>query len=223
MSKIVTVFRSRKFSLSLAAAVVLVIVGIGCIVYALLHQVSPPHGPSYAPPMPIGPAPTSKQASAPNGPTLPYSLPTKLTIPALKTNDRVIQLGKNKDGSVQVPAGKEIDLPGWYKYSPTPGQYGASVILGHVDDLKGPSLFWELENLQPGDKVSVARADGLTADFSVTKVAEYPKDNFPTNEVYSGNNDAELRLITCGAFDQSSGHYDGNTVVYAELTGSRRS
>ena len=46
----------------------------------------------------------------------------------------------------------------------------------------------------------------------------YPKDDFPTLEVYGNTDGPELRLITCGGeFDRGTGHYVDNTVVYASL------
>jgi hypothetical protein len=44
------------------------------------------------------------------------------------------------------------DEAAWYKYSPTPGQPGPSVIEGHVDSLRGgPSVFFRRGALRPGD------------------------------------------------------------------------
>jgi hypothetical protein len=44
----------------------------------------------------------------------------------------------------------------------------------------------------------------------------YPKDEFPTGQVYGPVPDAELRLITCGGtFDPVTGSYLANVVVYA--------
>lgn len=94
------------------------------------------------------------------------------------------------------------------------------MILGHVDDIKGPSAFWELENLTSGEKIEVKRADGVTAVFTIDKVKLYRKDAFPTQEVYTSDNTAALRLVTCGGFNKSTGKYDGNTVVFATLTSS---
>jgi hypothetical protein len=52
--------------------------------------------------------------------------------------------------------------------------------------------------------------------FKVTDVETYQKNQFPTQHVYGGTPDAELRLITCGgAFDSATGHYLSNIVVYA--------
>ena len=85
----------------------------------------------------------------------------------------------------------------------------------------GPAVFFRLGALQAGDQVSVARSDGTVADFAVDRVASYPKDAFPTLEVYGNTDRAELRLITCGGeFDPSSRNYLDNIVVYASLTGS---
>jgi hypothetical protein len=44
----------------------------------------------------------------------------------------------------------------------------------------------------------------------------YPKSDFPTGRVYGPTPDAELHLITCGGvFDQATGSYLSNVVVYA--------
>jgi hypothetical protein len=49
----------------------------------------------------------------------------------------------------------------------------------------------------------------------------YPKDDFPTDLVYSDINHAGLRIVTCGgAFDDTIGHYLDNIVVFASLVGS---
>ncbi|MBT2510162.1 class F sortase [Streptomyces sp. ISL-98] len=58
--------------------------------------------------------------------------------------------------------------------------------------------------------------------FSGDRTAQYPKNRFPTVEVYKNVDQAGLRLITCGgAYDQSERYYSENVVVFASLTGSR--
>ena len=87
----------------------------------------------------------------------------------------------------------------------------------------GPSVFFRLGALVPGDTVLVTRADRATAVFTVNAVRRYPKDAFPTAVVYANTDHAALRLITCGgAFDRASGHYRDDVVVFAHLTGVRR-
>ena len=88
--------------------------------------------------------------------------------------------------------------------------------MGHIDSTSGPGVFYRLTELRSGDDVFVKRADGTTAEFRVTSIQTYLKDQFPTEKVYGPTPDAELRLITCGgAFDPATGHYLSNIVVYA--------
>ncbi|HEY7046404.1 MAG TPA: class F sortase [Jatrophihabitantaceae bacterium] len=150
---------------------------------------------------------------------LSASMPTRLDIAAIGVHSPLLQLGVNPDGTVQVPPLAKDSRAGWYRYSPTPGQLGPAVILGHVDSAKyGPGVFYRLHDLRPGDIVDVTRADSSRARFRVARVAEYPKARFPTDEVYGNVDHAALRLITCGGdFDRSSGNYLDNVVVFADL------
>ena len=82
----------------------------------------------------------------------------------------------------------------------------------------GPSVFYNLRELRPGDQVLVKRADGSVVRFAVDRTAQYPKANFPTDEVYYPTLQSELRLITCGgSFDDTSRHYRSNIIVFAKL------
>ena len=71
-----------------------------------------------------------------------------------------------------------------------------------------------------GDTVNVTRADHTAAVFRVDPRGRFPKDHFPTLEVYGNTDNAELRLITCGGnFDPTARSYESNIVVFASLTG----
>jgi hypothetical protein len=101
---------------------------------------------------------------------------------------------------------------------PSPGQDGSAVILGHVDSYQGPATFFKLRTLVPGDPVYVTLADGVSAQFKVTFVAQYLKTGFPDQLVYAGHGSSSLQLVTCGgAFDSQTGHYLSNVVVYTSL------
>lgn len=154
---------------------------------------------------------------------LSRSKPVSLSIPEIAVHHKLVTLGLNPDHTVEVPPLSKVDVPGWYKYSPTPGERGPAVILGHVDSAKqGEGVFFRLADMKPGQHVSVDRADGSTAVFTVDKVKQYPKSDFPTEAVYGTTPNPQLRLITCGgAFDEQEHSYADNTVVYAHLTGSR--
>jgi sortase (surface protein transpeptidase) len=149
-------------------------------------------------------------------------VPVALEIPQLDVHSDLLQLGLNPDQTVQVPPLDKDSRAGWYKYSPTPGQLGPSVILGHVDSAKyGPGVFFKLGALRPGSTLSVTRSDRTTAVFRVDRVVSYSKDSFPTLEVYGNTDSAQLRLITCGGkFDLSTHNYESNIVAFATLVSS---
>jgi sortase (surface protein transpeptidase) len=150
-------------------------------------------------------------------------MPVSVDIPAIGVHSKLLRLGLNSNGTIQVPslhtrAGKAA----WYKYSATPGQVGASVIEGHVDTDRGPAVFFRLGAVHPGNRIDVTLANGITAVFRVTGVRRYLKSHFPAKTIYSATGYAALRLITCGgAFDYATGNYLSSTVVFASLTGSR--
>lgn len=157
------------------------------------------------------------------GVVLPASEPVALEIPAIGVDADIQALGLNADGTIEVPApGPDYDVPAWYDLSPTPGSLGPSIISGHVDSVStGPSVFFDLDDLEPGDTVLVTREDGLVARFAVEAVRRYHKDDFPTKLVYGDTDHAALRLITCGgAFDRSSNRYVDNVIAFASLIGT---
>jgi Sortase domain len=144
--------------------------------------------------------------------------PVWLTVPAIGVRAAVIDLGLNRNGTLQVPGSTTV--VGWYTGSPRPGAIGSAVIAGHVDSRAGPGVFFWLRAMHRGQRIYVKRADGTLAVFKVTSVRMYAKDKFPTAAVYGPVPDAELRLITCGGtFDESRGTYLSNVVVFARLTG----
>ena len=106
-----------------------------------------------------------------------------------------------------------------------PGEPGSAVIAGHVDGVidgrKGqPGIFHRLHELAPGDQIIVERNHPRTPQspltFVVESVQRYPKDAFPTEQVYGPADAPVLHLVTCtGAFQ--GGHYVDNLVVKATL------
>lgn len=165
------------------------------------------------------------QGSGVRGPMLAMSVPVSISIPAIGVTSPLMQVGLNPDGTIQVPPLNDLPFTNeaaWYKYSPTPGQVGPSIIEGHVDSASyGPSVFFRLGALKPGDWVDVTLADRQVAVFKITAVRSYPKSQFPTAAVYGFTDYASLRLITCGgSFDRQSGHYTANVVAFASLVSS---
>jgi hypothetical protein len=159
-----------------------------------------------------------------SGPILAASAPTNLSIPSIGVSSNLLRLGLNSDHTVQVPPQSPKAQAGWFSDSPTPGQLGPSILLGHVDSAKyGPGVFFKLGALKPGATVTVTRADHTAAVFHIERVVSYSKNDFPTFDVYGNTDHAALRLVTCGGkFDLSKHSYENNIVAYASLVSSHR-
>ncbi|MEI7631806.1 MAG: class F sortase [bacterium] len=148
---------------------------------------------------------------------LTASVPLKIDIPSIAVGANIQKVGLLANGTIETPDVLS-GLVGWYQYGPTPGELGPSVLVGHVDSYKGPSVFWNLSKLNIADVVNITRSDGIMVQFIVSRIAQYDQDNFLTDEVYGNIDHAGLRIITCGGtFNHFTGHYSQNTVIYADM------
>lgn len=165
------------------------------------------------------PTPRESAETPSTHPSKPAQIsPVWVDIPDIGVSSPLLELGLQSDGTVAVPDLQQADQAGWYRYSPTPGETGPAVIIGHVDSKTGPAVFFELGSLKQNDRIKVERADGQVAIFTVDNVSSFDKQNFPTEQVYGDIDHAGLRLITCGGtYDKGSGGYQANTVVFASL------
>ncbi|WP_211229392.1 class F sortase [Nakamurella lactea] len=192
-----------------------------------------PAAPSSAPaspPVSVAPAPSAPPTSPVSSPSASTSSPAappevvppeSIRIPSIGVSSDLLGLGLAADGSLAVPTpGPDYDKAAWFTGSPAPGSPGPAVIEGHVDSsANGPSVFYRLGEIAIGDPIRVTRSDGSVLSFRVYAVRSYPKDAFPTLDVYGNTAGPELRLITCGgSFDSGSGHYLANTVAFARLS-----
>ena len=232
--------RTRRARLLAAVGAVLAIAGVIAIVIAVRAQRHAPQPPpsaaspvnvipsisSAVPPPPPSSSSTAVAQPSPTtrGPILPRSLPVHLSVPAIGVSSNLEQIGLTSSGEIQTPPLDRDSHAYWLKVSPTPGQLGPSVIIGHVDSASyGPAVFFKLGDLRQRDKILVTRADGTVAVFEVEKVVSYLKKDFPTLSVYGNTDHAALRLITCGGdFDSADHNYLSNIVVYASLVSSHR-
>ena len=157
------------------------------------------------------PAPRATTAKRATG--LDASPPVGLQIPSIGVESSIVPLGLNPDGSVAVPA--SFHVAGWYRYGVSPGQNGPAVLLGHVDSMSGPGVFFKLGALVPGARVVLQREDGKEITYVITGVREYAKSAFPTLDVYADTPTPTIRLVTCGgAFDNRTHHYVSNIVAF---------
>lgn len=139
--------------------------------------------------------------------------PTRVKVAAIGLDSSLETLHLGADGVLDPPKG--FAKAGWYADGTAPGDIGPAVIAGHVDSKAGPAVFYRLRELSAGDRIEVTRG-GKVLRFTVTRTAWYPKNKFPTAQVYGPTPDRQLRLITCGGvFDHRLRSYKDNFVVYA--------
>ena len=139
----------------------------------------------------------------------------RLAIPRIGVDTRLVRLGLNDDGTVEVPTAPET--AGWFGLGTVPGHRGSAVVLGHVDSVDGPAVFSDLSGLRSGDRVLVVLSDDGVVDFEVRGIATYANADFPAQRVYAGSRRTRtLNLVTCGGeYDRERGGYQSNVVVHA--------
>ncbi len=193
---------------------------------AVTSSAAAPSATAPAAPTPPPPSATTAPASpapgaAPGAPSAQFvgaSAPTGIDIPSVGIRSTTfVDLSVAADGTLSVPG--TANEVGFYTGGPTPGQLGPAVLGAHVDSTQGPGIFYRLGAIKPGAEIKVNRADGSVTTFTVDKVATYPKDQFPTEEVYRGDfTKSEIRLVTCGGTFDKVKHYLDNVIVFGHLT-----
>ncbi|GAA1116062.1 sortase domain-containing protein [Citricoccus alkalitolerans] len=164
-------------------------------------------------------AAATRGALDPGPEALPASEPTTISLPGIDVESEVMQLGLQDDGVIEVPPYNLGSPAGWFVHSPTPGEVGPSVILGHRNGIEGgPGIFADLPQTEVGDSIAITRQDGSVASFTVYRTELFRKDEgFPTLEVYGNTVGPEIRLITCDGLNQETGMLEDNFIVYATL------
>lgn len=142
----------------------------------------------------------------------------RVRIPAIRVDAPVMPVGLDVDGWVDAPPPDDANLAGWFTGAVSPGEKGTAVVVGHVDNTRGPAVFYGLGALKKGNKVEVLRKDGKTAVFEIYGIEVFAKSNFPGDRVYNSKGTPELRVITCGGGFSKQHGYDGNVVVFARLS-----
>jgi hypothetical protein len=145
--------------------------------------------------------------------------PVGVTIDSIGVRATVVPVGvQERSKTVEVPT--DVRTVGWYRFGPAPGANGSAVLIGHVDSrVLGPGAFFRLRELAPGDLLTMLFANGSRSSFEVVARRFYPKDKLP-GSVFQRSGGPMLTLVTCGgAFDQATGSYADNVVVFAVPAG----
>lgn len=166
----------------------------------------------------VAPSPTPPPTATPFPTATPVpraGLPVRLKIPAIKVDTAIESVGLTPDGAMDVP--KNYDNTAWYNLGPRPGEFGNSVINGHLDSKTREAVFWNLKKLKVGDEVIVVGDDGVERRFVVERTEIYKRAEAPLNQIFGPTPGVRLNLITCeGDFNRRLGEYDSNMVVYTK-------
>lgn len=199
--------RTQRFALLPVIAVAALSGLVGCG-----GQQSASPAPDLAPMIATAPpaAPPTTPAQAPRR----VGRPTHLLVPAIHVDEDLYGVGLKDDGAMETP---DFGDAGWYDRGPRPGARGPAVIVAHVHGPAGDDVFAELDELRPGDRVTVRRTDGVST-FVVDSVERAKKESLPYQRIWADTDRAVLRLITCGGTpDPVTRMYPDNTIVYAHL------
>ena len=181
----------------------------------------------FDPPRPLPPLPPDTSATVPDAPTHdlaavaanveatlhPESFyPVRITIPSIRVNSPIMNVGVNSQGEMDVPDGS-TKYVGWYKYGTVPGRAGSAVMDAHVY-----AAFKKLKNVGIGSDIYVENAKGETLHFRVIASKAYPLSQVPMDTIFSDSSGTFLNLITCeGKYSVRSNTYSHRRVVYAQL------
>ena len=139
--------------------------------------------------------------------------PVAIRVAGIDLEAPVISVGVDSNNQFAVPA---ADTVGWYRFSSSPGEEGASVLAAHVDYGGAPGAFFNLEKVLPGDLLEVEMEDGHVILYEVTGNNIYDKTDLPASELFRKEGESILQLITCGGtFDPERRSYEANVVVTA--------
>lgn len=143
----------------------------------------------------------------------------RILIPRIGVDATIEPVGVDADGNMDVPS--DPWNTAWFAPGTRPGQLGNAAIAGHVDYRGiGPVVFWDLNQLAPGDEVLIVTDNGLTLRFVVLGAANYSPSNAPLVEIFGPAGTPNLNLITCaGSFNRTTGQYDQRLVVYTTYAG----
>lgn len=117
------------------------------------------------------------------------------------------------DGQMPDPTGPWVVA--WYDNLGRLGAGGNVVMAGHVDYWNvGPSVFYGISALQPGDAIEVLGGDGQAYRYAVDRVEQFDAATIDMDAVVGPTGSDTLTLITCGgAFDYATGEYLQRTAV----------
>ena len=143
--------------------------------------------------------------------------PVEVTIPAIGVDANVQDVGLADDGTMGVPVG--FTDVAWYDLGVAPGQPGNAVFTGHISSTAAPGVFYNIDQLAPGNTIHVIGDDGTEQVYIVQEVDNDSADSVPLDQIFAPANQPGVVLITCtGDWDPVAHLFSNRIVVWATLS-----
>lgn len=144
-------------------------------------------------------------------------VPTNITIPSIRVNASVEQVGKKADGSMGTP--EKFENVAWYSLGSKPGEPGNAVIAGHVNNaLTKTGVFEHLSSVKLGDTITVSDSLGHALTYKVHRIEQYPANEAPAASIFATAGASRLVLITCdGDWVSKDKTFSKRLVIFAQL------
>jgi sortase A len=143
--------------------------------------------------------------------------PVELKIPAIGVDANIQDVGLADDGSMGVPVG--FSDAAWYDLGVAPGQLGNAVFTGHISSTAAPGVFYNIDQLGPGNTIHVIGDDGTEQVYIVQEVDNDTADSVPLGQIFAPTSQPGVVLITCtGDWDPVAHLFSNRIVVWATLS-----
>lgn len=142
-------------------------------------------------------------------------VPTRLRIPAIDIDSRVVPVDVRPGGELGIP--DDPAVLGWWRGGGQPGSgVGSVVVVGHVDSARyGTGPLYYAVNLRVGDRAVLSSVDGVTRTYRLAALRTYLKATLPADQIFSQQVDERLVVVTCGGqYHRGDGGWDSNVVAY---------
>jgi LPXTG-site transpeptidase (sortase) family protein len=143
--------------------------------------------------------------------------PKSLMIDSVALTVDIEEVGKDADGFMETP--KNWKQAGWYSLSTQTAEQGNIIINGHYDDSAGRrAAFWQLKNVNIGDKVTLVDEFNRPFDYEVKNLYYLAIDDPERFKIFNFEKGQQsLTLITCGGvWLPGEGTYNKRLIVMAE-------
>lgn len=166
------------------------------------------------------PAPSPPPPAAPPQAPLRDS-PYRIRMPKIGIDAQVVTYGLDANGVPEVPYnGWEV---AWYDWSARPGTGSNAVFAGHVT-WSGRAVFWDLDDMAPGDDIMLEATDGTKVMYKVSEVFLVDANDPNALRVMDPTPSDTMTVITCGGdyfYVGGVAQYDytHRLIVRAALTG----